>query len=192
MKHLYSIIILLLSVINVYSQSNSKLISIAKNNIPEGLLFSDEFNEHTISISDWGDIVSTGFYKTTESEEAGDVLGYLITPNNKHILIDTFEVEGGQAHIAAIFLANADKDKERELIILIKWNIRHYQIDGTLFETRVYDNIYIHNMPQKLTYLKSISKKLSGGFDGWNEGKETVSKYKTASSIKQRLKQLGY
>jgi hypothetical protein len=119
-------------------------------------------------------------------------LGYLITHDNKHILIDTFEVEGGQAHIAAIFLANADKDKERELMILIKWDIRHYQIEGTLFETRVYDNIDKQNIPQKLTYLTSISKKLSGGFDGWKDGKETISKYKTASSIKQRLKQLGY
>ena len=131
-----------------------------------------------------------------EEENYEDVLGYLyvpVAPNTyKRIFIDTFENEGGPADINAIFFANADKDTARELVVMIKWFAKHYQIEGYLYETRIYDNIPKGTYPDKLVFLKKTSAKVSGAFDGYREGEDVISKFKTAKEVRAGLKKLGY
>ena len=55
-------------------------------------------------------------------------------------LIDTIDTEGGDPIIESVFFANADSDKEKELIIISSWEQRHYDTNGKLYGTFVYDN----------------------------------------------------
>jgi hypothetical protein len=106
-------------------------------------------------------------------------------------LIDTIDTEGGEPQIENVFFANADADKAKELVLLVSWEQRHYDINGTLCATYVYDDL-LTNPQMKLMYMKKISKKLDGGFDGSNEGKTVKAKFKTSESIKSELKRLGF
>lgn len=117
---------------------------------------------------------------------------FIKTENNyKKIIIDTIETEGGAPFIESIFFANADKDSLKELIIIVSWQQRHYEISGKLYGTFIYDNVTATNQIE-LNFLKDISAKLDGGFDGDKEGKVIRAKYKTAEAIKAELIRLGY
>lgn len=50
------------------------------------------------------------------------------------------EPEGGPARVAAIGFANADRDPARELIVILAWTIRHYDVAGTLYSVRILDD----------------------------------------------------
>jgi hypothetical protein len=118
---------------------------------------------------------------------------FIKTESNKYkkIIIDTIESEGGDPFIESIFFANTDKDSFKELIIIASWQQRHYQISGKLYGTFVYDN-FNPNIKRKLVFLKDISQKLDGGFEGDREGEPVKAKYKTAGEIKGELIKLGY
>lgn len=112
-------------------------------------------------------------------------------PNEyKNFLIDTINSEGGDPRVESVFFANADKDKATELVLLISWEQHHFDIDGTLYGTFVYDDVLMPHL--KLNFMKAISKKLDGGFDGFTEGTKVTAKFKTAYSIKAELKRLGF
>src|SRR5262249_27902476 len=63
------------------------------------------------------------------------------------------EEEGGTAQINAIAFANADKDPARELIVLLSWPVKHYDLEGTLYEVRIFDDLG-PGRSEKLTYLE--------------------------------------
>ena len=107
-------------------------------------------------------------------------------------LIDNFDSEGGDPNIETIFFANADKDPEKEIIIIVSWEQRHYDVDGTLYGTFIFDNL-LTNPQMKLYFLKDVSKKLDGGCEcSWRDGETKKSKFKTAADIKAELLKLGY
>lgn len=173
-----------------------------QRNAPDSLDFSDELATQMLTTKEWtADSTIIGFYSRSyklsdDDMDYTDILGYLYLPvghgKYKRVFIDTFENEGGTACISSIFYANADKDAARELVILIKWHSTHYQIDGDIYETRIYDNVPSGTYPDKLTFLKDISKEVSGTFDGYNEGENMVSGFKTAKEIRAELKKQGY
>ena len=172
-----------------------------KKNVPDGLTFTDALTSQVIA-TDWNAVPSIfGFYLRTyklpgDDEGYEDVIGYVYrqTGNDTYerILIDTFENEGGTAGITAVFFANADKDTARELVILTHRDAHHHDVDGQLYETRIYDNILPGQHTRKLTYLQNASQKVSGGFDGYREGENVHSKFKTAKEVRAGLKQAGY
>ena len=177
-------------------------IAFLRKNGPPGLAFSENLVPQTIETKEWSlRNAIIGFYERSyklqgDNYEYVDVLGYLFFPidsnSYQRVFIDTFENEGGTAEIASIFFANADTDPAREMVILIKWPCVHYQIDGNLYETRIFNNVPASSIPRKMVYLKQASKKVSGGFDGYREGENVISKYKTSQEIRARLKSLGY
>jgi len=118
-----------------------------------------------------------------------------IKNKNQHynkIIIDTIDSEGGDPKIESVFFANADKDLKKELIIISSWEQRHRDVNGTLYETSIYDNILNYDQG-KLLLLKNLSRRLSGGCEcDWNDGTHKTSKFKTAADIKEELKRLGY
>ncbi len=176
-----------------------------KRNVPGGLSLPENGNDlykQMFGTTEWtADTSVFDFYIRTytlqgDDQEYEDVLGYLYVPVSKgmykRVFIDTFENEGGTANIASIFFANADKDSARELVVMLQWPSRHYQIWGTVYETRIYDDLLTGQYPPKLTYLEKVSKKVSGDFDGDREGEKLVSKYKSSKEVRAELKRLGY
>lgn len=110
----------------------------------------------------------------------------------RKITVTTGEEEGGEAEVAAIGFANADRDAERELIVILKWPQQHYDYGGAFYEVRLFDT----PAPGKatLTYLAAVSKRFGGvGCEcSSRDGKDTHYRFKTIATVKQELKRLGY
>ena len=128
--------------------------------------------------------INTGFNK---------IFGHLYLPtgqnNYRDISFGPIEEDGGYPEIISVFFANADKDKSKELIVLCKYEQRHYDYDGEFYETFIFDNPQPQN---QLTYFEKLSEKFWGCECGWRNGKTETAKYKTAKDVKAKLKQLGF
>jgi hypothetical protein len=116
------------------------------------------------------------------------------TGNNKifghlYLPVGKIEEDGGYPEIISVFFANADKDKARELIVLCKYEQRHYDYEGDFYETFIFDNPSKQN---ELTYYHRLSKKFFGCECGWRNGKTQIAKYKTAKEVRAELKKLGF
>ncbi len=138
------------------------------------------------------DSVSTNMKYERQYVEA-----YMYTFQNenwKKILISKFEDDNVATEIQSVFFANADDDKEKELIILTTCNHRLQQLyDGTEYSTWVFDNLKIDETPKEMNFLNEISEKLNGGFEGFLEDNEdSKAKFKNANDIKKELRRLGY
>jgi hypothetical protein len=135
--------------------------------------------------------------KVKDGSPATQVDGYLFMPKStdtyERILIKSFGEEGDTPKVEAVFFANADKDKAKELIVICSWLQRHYDVNGTLYRTFVFDDLHLRNNPTELSSLESISERVSGDCDcEWRDGRKKTSKYKTAASVKVGLKKLGF
>lgn len=125
------------------------------------------------------------------------VLGYIFLPQDSNtyqkILIESFEPEGGAPKIEAVFFANADRDKAKELIVICSWPQSHYDFSGTLYGTFVFDDLRTGANPTKLSFLESVSRRVSGDCEcEWRNGKKRISRYKTPASVRAGLKKLGF
>ena len=121
------------------------------------------------------------------------VNGYFIWNDGKtdrKILIDHFEDDNVDTKILSVFFANADNDKQKELIILTANTHRlQYLYDGTEYNVYIYDDISIKNLPKKFTLL--INPKFdvfNQNFEGFQDDKNHKAKFKTAHAIKKELK----
>jgi|GEM_PF-3046349 len=125
------------------------------------------------------------------------VNGYFIWNDGKmdrKILIDHFEDDNVDTKILSVFFANADNDKQKELIILTANTHRlEHLYDGTEYGVYIYDDISIKNVPEKFTLL--INPKFdifNQNFEGFQDDKNHKAKFKTADAIKKELKKLGF
>jgi hypothetical protein len=159
----------------------------------------EEFPHPVIETKEWDTTRKVIIYfvpKTTD--DVTNIIGYLLVPitstGYKQVLIDTFYQEGADPKIETVFFANADKDKKREVVILVSWPQVHRGagIYGTLYGTYIYDNPNLSISQDKLKFYKGLSDKLDGGFEGDREGKSVKAKYKSVASIRAALKKLGY
>jgi len=133
---------------------------------------------------------------TMQKYERQYVEAYLyVLENNdyKKILINKFEDDNVDTEIKSVFFANADKDLQKELIIIS--TVRHrlqYLYDGTEYSTLAFDDFKLGKIPLELEVL-DISEKLSGGFEGFSDADgNKKSKIKTAEDVRKKLKKLGY
>ncbi|RZK89946.1 MAG: hypothetical protein EOO98_09340 [Pedobacter sp.] len=140
-------------------------------------------------------------YKLPEENDPGQqtyhkIIGFVFSELGKNtyskVTFGTIDTEGGNPSIETIFFANADNDKAKEIIIIGSWEQRHYDVNGTLYGTYVFDNQTIEKTFD-LKFLEEISKKLDGGCEcNWRDGTNKKSKFKTASEVKKELTRLGY
>jgi hypothetical protein len=116
---------------------------------------------------------------------------YIPTTNNNYtrVLIDTIESDGGAPEIISVFFANADKDKNKELIVLCKYGQSHYDYGGNFYGTHIYSYSKDKN---KFKYLDKLSEKFGGCDCGFRNGKVLIAKYKTAEDVKASLKKMGF
>lgn len=100
------------------------------------------------------------------------------------------EPEGGTPIIAAIGFANADRDPAQELIVILAWPVRHYDVDGTLYEVRLFDP---PRPGQQDLSLLELSRRFGEGCDcERREEPPTHYQFKTIAAVKAELKRLGY
>lgn len=131
------------------------------------------------------------------SYERQAVNGYFIWNDGKtdrKILIDHFEDDNVDTKILSVFFANADNDKQKELIILTANTHRlEYLYDGTEYNVYIYDDISIKNVPEKFTLLTNPKFDVfNQNFEGFQDDKNHKAKFKTADAIKKELKKLGF
>lgn len=137
-------------------------------------------------------------YLDNDKRERQYIEGYLLIPNQKNqykkVLISKFVDDNVDTEINSVFFANADNDKEKELIVLTKNQHRlQYLYDGTEYSTFVFDDFKKEKVPTEMKLLGEISNELFAGFDGFlDDNPNSKAKYKTAEEIKNRLKKLGY
>lgn len=128
--------------------------------------------------------INTGFNTIT---------GYVYLPLGKNayraIQFGTIDEEGGYPEVISVFFANADKDKAKELVVLVMHEQRHYDYSGAFYGVFIYDN---PDTNSTLRYFGDLSAKFRGCECGWREGKEEKAKYKTANEVKAGLKKMGY
>jgi hypothetical protein len=121
------------------------------------------------------------------------IFGHLYFPTGENIYRDIsfgpIEEDGGFPEIMSVFFSNADKDSAKELIVLCKYDVRHYDVNGDYYTTFIFDN---PGDKKQLTYFEKLSQKFSGCECGWRTGEREVAKYKAAKSINAGLKRMGY
>lgn len=107
--------------------------------------------------------------------------------------VTSAEEEGGTAEVAAIGFANADRDADRELIVLLKWPQVHYDYGGAFYEVRLFDTP--RPGQPRLTYMKPASRHFGGigcECDFRDERPSQTFRFKTIAAIKHELRRLGY
>lgn len=169
----------------------------AKRNAPP----QSELVHTVIQTTAWNNPNSViAFYRHEDKEGKYTVTivdGYLFIPTStgayEKILINHFEEEGAPADIEAVFFANADKDPAKELVVLCSWKQQHYDFQGTMYGTFVFDDLKKDVHPAELTLLESVSKKVSGGCDcRHRDGSKPDRRFRTAAQVRAGLKRLGY
>lgn len=185
---------------NIYSQENNAQI-IAKEFQPTNYTITHS----PIKTKLWNiENVIIAFYETpiyhkyeNMTYEHNLVKGYLLIPNNntfKKILIDEYEDDNVDTEILSVFFANADNDKEKELIILTGNTHRlEYLYNGTEYSVYIYDNISTKDIPEKLSVLTNPKFDVFNiNFEGTLDDKNHKAKFKTAEAVKKELKKLGF
>lgn len=125
---------------------------------------------------------------------------YLLIPHAKDkyekILVHEFQDDNVDTKIESVFFANADEDREKELIIISTCKHRlPYLYDGTEHMTDIFDNTDLSrkNSKKSLKKLSNMSEKLTGGFEGFRDGDPNAkAKFKNAFEVKSELKRLGF
>ena len=138
------------------------------------------------------EIQKNGTEHNVETNVEGNVFIPISENLYRKILIDSYVEEGAVAEIESVFFSNTDNDKQKELIVLCKWNQdRHaYPISGNLYQVYFYDDL--KKTPKVLTKI-NLDNKFPLEFDGTDDaGKISKAKYTNAEKIKQKLNQLGF
>lgn len=162
---------------------------------------------HIIETAEWNNSKRVIIYFIGDEYS---VAGYLLTPINdstyKQTSIDYF---GGNAatfgvEITNVFFANADKDKQREIIITTKLRSKSPRfadnsVQGYYYENHIYDNPNLNTPLDSLKLNKELTEKFSQGFEGSIYDKKNgklirkeKAKNKDEKYIRLRLKQMGY
>lgn len=186
--------------------SNESKVAFAKRIGPD----STEMDTNVIETTVWDStktVLIVFYYRTIKKAtqektyvdhyEEHFLIGYMYIPaENKDlyypVLIDSIADEGGIAELSSVFFAHAHFDGSKAIAVLVTYNQIHYDYDGTIYETLIYDAPSLTSPPERLNYLQQLSEKFFGCDCGYRDGREEKAKYKTAGDVKKELKRLGY
>lgn len=198
LKNIYLVTLILHTAIG-FCQKDSK--SVAQKFMPKNSSLAHEVIETTVWDFPKATIV---FYTEDLIHKYKDIVyerqavnGYFIWNDgkmNRKILIDHFEDDNVDTEILSVFFANADNDKQKELIILTANTHRlQYLYDGTEYGIYIYDDISTKNAPEKFTLLTNPKFDVfNENFEGFQDDKNHTAKFKTADAVKKELKKLGF
>lgn len=110
----------------------------------------------------------------------------------RRLHVTTGEEEGGRASVAAIGFANADRDARRELIVILTWQVHHYDVGGTFYEVRILDD----PAPGRdaLVRLPAAERLFAaGGCDcDRRDGTRERYRFKTIALVRRALRRAGF
>ncbi len=101
------------------------------------------------------------------------------------------EEEGGSPDVAAIGFASSKSDKRDRLIVLLKWDVQHNDVSGTLYEVRIFDAA--DPSKDKLQFLADLSHHFDQHTCDCDrrDGKPEHFPFKTIAAIKAELRRMG-
>lgn len=135
------------------------------------------------------------FFYTDNPGDDKEIEIYVITSREAKLrneFVGRIEVQGGPPYIESVFLENGDDDPEKELFILVRWEIRHPGLNtaGNFYKTYIYDrNKRAKNGFSRVT---ATEQKIGSGLDGQREGKPVSYRFKSVNSIRALMRKLGY
>lgn len=108
------------------------------------------------------------------------------------VTVTVGEQEGGAPRLLAIGFANADKDAAKELIVILAWAIRHYDVSGTMYDIRLLDDwkpgrnalVPIETADRLFEHYACDC--------GRRDGPDSTASVKTIAAVRQVLKRAGY
>ncbi len=189
-----------------FGQTFSKLTNESADSFIKRVLKVEELAHPVIEAKEWDSTKRVIFaFVAVNAQSNGQydenresfILGYCffkINSNNyQRALIDTFYEDGGEPRIETLFFANTDRDKEREIAIIVRTPQIHKGagVYGDFYDTYFYDNPNLLMPPSKLTRFEKLSKRFTG-FEGDKDDKHFKFKYKDVASIRKALKEMGY
>jgi len=189
-----------------FAQTFSRLTNESADSFIKRVFKVDELAHSVIETKEWDSTrkvifafvaVNTQSYGQYDENKESIVLGYCFFKTNSNnyqrALIDTFHENGGEPKIETVFFVNADKDKEREIAIIVRTPQIHRGagVYGDFYDTYFYDNPNLLIPPNKLTLFEKLSSKFSG-FEGDQNSKHFKFRYKDVASIRKALKVMGY
>jgi hypothetical protein len=110
----------------------------------------------------------------------------------RRVDIGRIEPEGAAPEIRSVFFANADRDPGPELVVIVGWEQRHYDVSGTLYGTLIYARQKTAS-GTGFTYLEPVSRKVSGGCEcDFRDAPSEHSPFRTAAEVRRGLRSLGF
>ena len=189
-----------------FSQTFSRLANESADSFIKRVFKVDELAHPVIETKEWDSAkkvifafiaINTQAYEHYDENKESIVLGYCFFKTSSNLyqraLIDTFHENGGEPKIETVFFANTDKDKEREIAIIVRTPQIHRGagIYGDFYDIYFYDNPNLLLPPNKLALFEKLSSKFSG-FEGDQNNKHFKFRYKDVASIRKALKEMGY
>jgi len=116
------------------------------------------------------------------------------TPDGKlqSTIVTDVESDALWSAVTAIGFANADKDPDKELVVIVQWGFNQFGSGGG-YDYQV--RIFKRPDPSKpnLTPLQAVSDHFGSQFDGYSDGGGRVrAKFKTIRSVQRELRRIGY
>lgn len=134
------------------------------------------------------------FAKPATEDAAGEVQGYVYMKQYdvdyyRDISIGPFDSERDPVEILDVFFADVDKDPEKEMAIIQRQFVMHYDFTGYICDVRFFDNpdIYYDSLAEIDKFGQSFVS-----FEGSSqEGMSYEPEYTTKASVLAKLKKLG-
>jgi len=156
------------------------------------LHLADDADAH-VTAADWNGVASLFVdYKTGDADPERPlvVLQRQASGGYRTIQVTVGEQEGGTPDVVAVGFANADRDPAKELIVILTWAQEHYDVSGTFYEVRIFDD---PKPGQAALSLLRVSQKLGSECDcTWRNGRSKHYRFKTIAAVKAELRRLGY
>lgn len=101
------------------------------------------------------------------------------------------EQSGGEPQVAAIGFANADSDTADELIVMLTWDVRHYDVSGTLYGIVILDDAKPGQTA--LVELREFRRRFEDACDCERRDEPpSRARFRTIGDVKAELRRLGY
>lgn len=156
----------------------------------------------TMKVGDgtWGSAGAVvAFYRLgSDAEHQGSelehVTAYVFVPKNNSRsqfnrgVVGTCGWEGGPPTVNAAFFAPVGPLHQTKLLVICAWDVRHYDVSGTLYATYVYDPP-ARDASGGLVVKAGESKALSGGCNcAWRSGRTRNAKYTNERAVRAALR----
>lgn len=117
---------------------------------------------------------------------------YIGEGQNRYTEYQLYDIgpEGGDPVVEDSFFANADDDPETEIVVIISWNQKHYDVNGVLYATYIFDDR--EGVAGSYPYLQALSGHFMGCDCAYREGTVKEAEFKTKAQVKAELERLGY